>query len=112
MKDERLYLLHILESINRIEQYTAEGKETFFQDVKTQDAVLRNLQVLAESTQHLSDHLKASHPDVPWRAIAGLRNVLVHDYLGIKLETVWRTIETDLLDLKTKAQNILDQMEK
>lgn len=94
MKDERLYLLHILECINRIEHYTAGGKETFLHDTKTQDAVLRNLQVLAESTQHLSDHLKASHPDTPWRAIAGLSNVLVHDYLGIKLERVWRIIDT------------------
>jgi uncharacterized protein with HEPN domain len=67
MKDDKLYLIHISECIARIEQYTAEGKDTFFADTKTQDAVLRNLQVLAESVKTLSDSLKTSYPDVDWR---------------------------------------------
>lgn len=62
-----------------------EGKEAFFEDLKTQDAVLRNLQVLSESTQRLSDELKERHPEVQWFSISGLRNVLVHNYLGLKL---------------------------
>ena len=64
MKDDRLYLIHVRECIDRIEQYTLGGKDAFFTDVKTQDAVLRVLQTLAESTQRISDALKASHPDV------------------------------------------------
>lgn len=79
MKDDRLYLVHILECIDRIERYTAEGKEAFMADEKTQDAVLRNLQVLSESIQRLSAGLKAAHPEVDWRGISGFRNVLVHD---------------------------------
>ena len=71
MKDDRLYLIHIRECINRIKRYTAEGKEVFFADAKTQDAVLRNLQTLAESTQRLSADLKVAHPEVDWRGIAG-----------------------------------------
>jgi uncharacterized protein with HEPN domain len=64
VKDERLYLIHIRECIARIEQYTAEGREAFFADTKTQDAVMRNLQTLAEATQRLSGDLKAAYPEV------------------------------------------------
>lgn len=88
MKDDHLYLIHIRECLERIEQYTAEGTTAFFADTRTQDAVLRNLQVMAESTQRLSEELKAKHPAVDWRNIAGFRNVLVHDYLGVNLVRV------------------------
>lgn len=107
MKDDRLYLIHITECIARIEQYTVEGKDSFLTDTKTQDAVLRNLQTLAESTQHLSDKLKADHPDISWRRIAGLRNVLVHDYLGINLARVWEIIERELPRVKSKLETLL-----
>ena len=73
VKDDRLYLIHISECINRIEEYVAEGKEFFFRDAKTQDAVLRNLQILSESTQHLSVVLKDAHPEIDWKRIAGFR---------------------------------------
>lgn len=93
MKDDRLYLVHVLECIDRIERYTAEGKMAFMADERTQDAVLRNLQVLSESTQRLSADLKSAHPEVDWRGISGFRNVLVHDYLGINLIRVWEIVE-------------------
>jgi uncharacterized protein with HEPN domain len=85
VKDDKLYLIHISECINRIAEYVVEGKESFFRDEKTQDAVLRNLQILSESTQRLSVDLKANYSDIEWKRIAGFRNVLVHDYLGINL---------------------------
>ena len=62
-----------------------------------QDAVLRNLQILAESTQRLSDNLKSQHKEVDWRGISGFRNVLVHDYLGIDIEYVWQVVEVHVL---------------
>lgn len=68
MKDDRLYLLHISENLERIEEYVAEGKEAFFADRKTEDAVLRNLQTLAESSQRLSEPLKGSRSEIDWRA--------------------------------------------
>lgn len=80
MKDDRLYLMHILECIERIQRYTAEGKDFFFVDTKTQDAVNRNLQTLAESTQRISSSLREGHPEVEWRSISAFRNVVVHDY--------------------------------
>jgi uncharacterized protein with HEPN domain len=101
MKDDRLYLIHILECIEHIESYVKDiNKETFMNSTIVQDAVLRNLQVMAESTQRLSDNTKQAQPDIDWYRIAGFRNVLVHDYLGIDIETVWNIIEKDIAALK------------
>jgi len=107
MKDERLYLIHILECISRIEQYAAAGKDAFLRETMRQDAVLRNLQTLAESTQHLSAPLKMINRDVPWERIAGFRNVLVHEYLGINIARVWEIIEQALPELKLQVEAIL-----
>ena len=75
MKDDRLYLIHISECIARIEKYTLDGHDAFFSDEKTQDAVLRNLQVLAASTQLVHDSIKAAYPEVEWQSISAFRNV-------------------------------------
>ena len=71
MKDDRLYLIHISECIDRIERYTGSGKTAFFSDTKTQDAVVRNLQTLGESARRISEPLKAKYPEVEWRSIFG-----------------------------------------
>ena len=73
-------------------RYTSEGEQAFLGDTKTQDAVLRNLHTLAESTTRLSGELKNRYSAVNWRAIAGFRNVVVHDYLGIDLGQVWSIV--------------------
>ena len=96
MKDNRLYLDHVLECGSRIGRYCQQGEEAFRESELIQDAVLRNLQTLAESTQKISDHLKALHPEVEWRVIAGFRNVLVHDYLGINLNRIWEIVSVHL----------------
>ncbi len=111
MKDDRLYLIHILEAIERVEEYTRDGEETFLEDHKTQDAVLRNLHTLAESTQRISDTLKAHHTEVEWRILSAFRNVVVHDYLGISLDRIWDTIENDLPALKKNIAAILKALE-
>ncbi len=100
MRDDRVYLLHILECIRRIEENTAEGKDAFLSSHTLQDAVLRNLQTLAESTQRLSENLKTRHPRIEWRRIAAFRNVLVHDYLGIDVEKIWEITQRDVPELK------------
>jgi uncharacterized protein with HEPN domain len=110
VKDDRLYLVHIGECITRIEEYTVEGKGNFLADRKTQDAVLRNLQTMAESTQRVSVDLKAQHPEVDWAGVAAFRNVLVHDYLGLNLTRVWEIIERHLSELKEKTARILDSL--
>jgi uncharacterized protein with HEPN domain len=112
VKDDRLYLIHIRECIERIEQYTLGGKDTFFTDIKTQDAVLRVLQTLAESTQRISDALKAKHSEVDWRSIAAFRNVVVHGYLSIDIKRVWDIVETDVPELKARIEAISLELEK
>lgn len=112
MKDNKLYLIHILESIDRIEAYTRDGKAAFMRDAKTQDAVLRNLQTLAESTQRLTSDVKLSNPHVDWERIAGFRNVLVHDYLGINMVRVWEIVEHHLPGLKTHVRAVLENLKK
>ena len=112
MKDDRLYLLHVGECIGRIADYVIGGKDEFLADTKTQDAVLRNLQVLAESSRRIPDRLKEQHPEVDWRGISGLRNVLVHDYLGVTLERIWEIVSRDLPGLKSAAQAMLAELEE
>lgn len=96
MKDDRLYLVHIQECISWIREFTHGGRDEFLADRKTQDAVLRNLQTMAESSQRLSDAVRARRPAVEWRRIAAFRNVLTHNYLGIDLARIWDTIKDDL----------------
>ncbi len=103
MKDDRLYLIHIRECVDRIDKYVADGRNVFLSSTLVQDAVLRNLQTLAESTQRLSDSFKASRTDIDWRAIAGFRNILVHDYLGVDIERIWDILADRLELLRTEV---------
>lgn len=112
MKDDIVYLRHIMECIRRIEENVAEGRERFLESHTLQDAVLRNLQTMAESTQRLSDDLKATRPEIEWYRIAAFRNVLVHDYLGIDVERVWEITQRDVPPLKTVVLEILGESDK
>ncbi len=107
MKDDRLYLVHIKECIERVKRYTEEGREAFYADTKTQDAVLRNLQILAESSQRLSDSLKDKHSEVDWRGISAFRNVAVHGYLSIDVVQTWNIVKQDLPPLEERIDAIL-----
>jgi uncharacterized protein with HEPN domain len=110
MKDDRLYLIHISECIERIESYIGNiDKKQFLDSTLLQDATIRNLQILAESTQCLSDAAKENMSDIDWFKIAGFRNVLVHDYLGVDIERVWNILEKDLPALKNAVKKMLDQ---
>ena len=100
MKDDRVYLRHILECIRRVEEDTAGGKDAFLASHTLQDAVLRNLQTMTESTQRLSEKVKERYPEIEWQHIVAFRNVLVHDYLGIDLERVWEITQRDVSELK------------
>ena len=113
MSSERdsIYLAHILECIERIQNYTGNNKETFINSSLVQDAVLRRLQTMAESTQRLSDELKAKAPEVDWRALSGFRNILVHDYLsGIDLEQVWGAVTLYLPSLELAVKGLAEDL--
>jgi len=108
MKDDSVYLHHIIECIRRIEENVEEGRERFMASHTLQDAVIRNLQTLAESTQRLSDDLKETHSEIEWYRIAAFRNVLVHDYLGLDIERIWEITQRDVPELKQAILAILN----
>lgn len=100
MKDPTLYLVHIAESIAKIERYTGNVPARL-SDAMVYDAVLRNLQTLSEAAQKLPPEIKQRHPDIPWQNIAGFRNILVHDYLnGIDVGIILRVLSHELPALK------------
>lgn len=106
---DRAYIIHIIECIDYINSYTKDGLEFFEQDHKTYDAVLRQLQIMSESTKRLSDDLKGKHKQIAWREIAGFRNILVHDYLGdLDGKIVWSIIADELPKLKIVMQKELE----
>jgi uncharacterized protein with HEPN domain len=115
MKSDLLYVEHILECIRRIEEYTggqrdSTARDAFRRSSLVQDAVIRNLQVLAESAGRISPEHQALEPEVPWQHVRGFRNIVVHQYLGIDLEFVWSIVVDDLPILKEKAAQLRDRL--
>jgi uncharacterized protein with HEPN domain len=105
-----VYIQHILECINKINNYAKNGKNDFYNNEMVQDAILRRLQTMAESTQRLSKEIKDNLPNINWQGLSGFRNILVHDYLdGIDIENVWYLIENYLPDLEIGIKNIVEK---
>jgi uncharacterized protein with HEPN domain len=100
----------MLDAIRRIESYVAVGYDSFMSATHWQDAVIRQLEVLGEATKRLSDELRARHDEVEWRRIAGLRDVLIHDYMGVDLEAVWEVTQQHVPVLKDQLSLILDDL--
>ncbi|MBI5480047.1 MAG: DUF86 domain-containing protein [Deltaproteobacteria bacterium] len=107
MRDDRQRLLDVLEAIERIERYTAQGREALERDELVQTWVVHHLQIIGEAAGKLTPELRAAHPEVPWAQIVGTRNVLVHHYFGIDVELVWSTVERDLPALKQAVTRVL-----
>lgn len=110
MKDDRLYLIHILECISRIETYTTGGRAVFMDSPLVQDAVIRNFEVIGEAVKHLSEPVKTKRPDIPWRRISGLRDILIHQYMGVDPDAVWNVIDESLSALKQAVTDILAEI--
>jgi len=110
--DPRLYLTHILESIQLIESYVAEiDLPAFARDQEKQDAVVRRIEIMGEAVKNLSAALRKANPQVPWTRIAGMRDKVIHDYMGVDAELVWTVATTLLKELKSDLQAILDGLD-
>ncbi len=109
MKEREVFLSAALESVARIQSYTAGYDQAqFLADTKTQDAVIRNLEVIGQALKDFGiDGLVLAHPQVPWRAIAGMRNVLAHEYLGVDVAMVWNTVQMHLEMLRLALESVL-----
>lgn len=108
MKDNHQYIRFIKECIDDIHTFISGDEESFILDKKTQFAVIRALQILAESTPRLSPEIKESYPEVDWRGIAGFRNVLVHDYFGLNPARIWEIAQNDLPTLENAVKKMID----
>ena len=109
MNKDRLYLESIRDCLERIADYTTGGEQEFLASRLIQGGVGRNLEVIGEATKNLSTELREANPATPWRQIAGMRDVLIHDYLKVNLSRVWLTVSTDLPDLRTTVTRLLNQ---
>ena len=108
----RLYIDDILESIEKIEQYTKNIQEDeFLKNTQIQDSVLRRLEVIGEAAKNIPVNFRNLHSQIPWKKIAGLRDVLIHEYFGVNLHRVWKLITEDLLELKQEIQKIKDNLQ-
>src|SRR5690625_3064890 len=107
MKNDKVYLYHILECIENIESYIPNGKSDFFSSKLIQDAVIRNLEVIGEATKRVSQDLRQQYSQLPWREMAGLRDVLIHNYFGVDNGIVWNVFEKEIPTLKEQITDIL-----
>ncbi|WP_448591175.1 HepT-like ribonuclease domain-containing protein [Thermoflexus hugenholtzii] len=106
-----LFLKDMLESIGRIEEYTSGlTLEGFLVDRRTQDAVLRNLEILGEAARNLPLAIRERYQDIPWAQIMSLRNRLIHGYFIVDYEIVWDIIKNDLPVLRERLKEILREV--
>jgi uncharacterized protein with HEPN domain len=110
---DAVYLKHIRDAISRIEQYTKAVKyDDFIRNNLIQDGVIRQLEIIGEATKRLSTEFKNKHSHIPWKDIAGMRDKLIHNYLGVDIDAVWDTLKKDIPALKREIKKILNETRK
>ena len=109
-RDNRLFVRDIMDSILKIEDYTRGlSQKDFSKDDLTQDAVVRRLEIIGEATKNLPRDFRLKYPDIPWKKMASMRDVLIHVYFRVNVQRVWKVIEEDLVELKRQIKHILDE---
>lgn len=113
IRDPRVYLDDILESIDKIKAYTKNVEEAkFYEDIKLQDAVVRRFEIIGEAVKHISPTLRKKYPRIPWKKIAGTRDVFIHEYFGVNLERLWKIIQEDILPFEENLKKMLIDLDK
>lgn len=109
MRDDREWLLDILEAIERIEKYSSRGKEAFEEDELIQNWIVHQLQIIGEALRSISEDFKLEHNDIPWKETIGMRNILVHRYFDLDTDLVWKAVISDIPELKEKVRSSLEE---
>ncbi len=110
-RNYRVYLDDILESIYKIENYIENVSEADFEkNTQKQDAIIRRLEIIGEAVKHLPDSIKKKYPNVPWRQIAGMRDIVIHEYFGVSHSLIWKVATSDLVDLKIHIEKIIKEL--
>ena len=106
-RKEPLYLADIRDAIDKILSYTSAGKEAFLADPRTQDAVLRNIEIIGEAVRGVTHETRAAHSEIPWKEMAGMRDRIIHDYFRVDADVVWDVVSQDLPTLRGKIADLL-----
>jgi len=109
-RDPKIFLKDILDSIERIEEYTeGKTKKEFLDDYEKQDAIMKRLEVIGEAAKNIPKEVKEKYPGILWKQVAGMRDVLIHGYFGVILERVWHTAIKDTPRLKKQIKKLLEK---
>ncbi|OGF64840.1 hypothetical protein A2Z53_02505 [Candidatus Giovannonibacteria bacterium RIFCSPHIGHO2_02_42_15] len=107
-KNPKIFLEDILESIIRIEKYVkGKTKKEFLDNYEKQDAIIKRLEIIGEAVKNISPEIKKKHPEIPWKDMAGMRDILVHEYFGVIMDRVWDTAKNDIPKLKKQIKELL-----
>lgn len=110
-RDDRIYLLHILDAVGQIETYLSGiTYDDFMASRMHQDAVIRQIEILGEATKNISMDIRDQNPDIPWKDIAGMRDILIHQYFGVDLGSVWDSAISDIPAIKPLLQKLENQL--
>jgi len=108
----RLYIEDMLDSIAKIEQYTdAMDEQEFLADSQVQDAVLRRLEIMGEAAKNIPEPVRDKYPQIPWKRIAGLRDILIHVYFGVNVRRAWKMARHDIFELKQELLKVKKELE-
>ncbi len=110
-KDPRIFIEHILESIQLIEKYSeSKSEQDFRNSIQIQDSITRRIEIIGEAVKNIPAEIKDKYPDIPWKKIVGMRDILIHEYFGIDIDLTWEVVVRDIPDLKEQILQIRNDL--